>query len=94
MSPSRTNPLKGYEEYEATQHNSYALWRRKMAAVLSRILICHILETIKDTYIPMFIRTYIQTYAHRYVYHMRVGINAPGRGVSQSKSFNASPAKT
>jgi len=48
-----TNPLKGYEEYEATRQNSDSdtLWHRKMAAALSDILICHILQTVKGTYI-------------------------------------------
>jgi len=50
-----TNPLKGYESYEAAQQDSDSdtLWRRKLAAVLSRIFICHIFDTIKDTYIQI-----------------------------------------
>ena len=44
-----TNPLKGYQEYEAKQQDSDSdnLRCLKMAVMLSSILFCHILDTIR-----------------------------------------------
>jgi len=46
-----TNPLKVYEEYRAAQQDLDSDTSCRRAAVLYSIFMCHILDTIKDTFI-------------------------------------------